>query len=473
MKDLRDFIARCEEENVLHRIKSEVDWNLELAHTAKLNEEKGGSCLLFENVKDYNIPVLTSAFATVKRLAITLGLPTYYSLGDLSREWMKLSKNSVKPKVVDDGPVLENVVQGDKINVLDFPSPMFYPDDGGRYIGTSAYLVTEDPETGWTNLGTYRMQVFDEKRIGVQLLKGKHADLMLKQYKEMGKKMPAAIVIGGDPLISLVASSTMPIQTDEYNVAGAIRGGAVEVIKSDFTGLTLPAHAEIIIEGEIDPDDLIEEGPFAEYTGYYSGSKGKDSPKVYLNAQRVMYRNNPIFWATAVGKPINDVNMIQSLTRIGTLWADLEAMKIPGIKSVYIPPASLGRFWAIVSVEQKYPGHSMQVGTAVISTTTGSYGLKGVIVVDADIAADDWDRVMWALSVRYDPRRSTQIINRGRSTSLDPALPINARDITSRIIMDACTPYEWKEKPELVVPDKETVKKVQSRWKEFGLGEWK
>jgi len=148
-------------------------------------------------------------------------------------------------------------------------------------------------------------------------------------------------------------------------------------------------------------------------------------------------------------------------------------MKIPGIKSVYIPPASLGRFWAIVSVEQKYPGHSMQVGTAVISTTTGSYGLKGVIVVDADIAADDWDRVMWALSVRYDPRRSTQIINRGRSTSLDPALPINARDITSRIIMDACTPYEWKEKPELVVPDKETVKKVQSRWKEFGLGEWK
>ncbi len=142
-------------------------------------------------------------------------------------------------------------------------------------------------------------------------------------------------------------------------------------------------------------------------------------------------------------------------------------MKIPGIKAVHVPASSSGRYWAIVSVKQQYPGHSMQVGTAVISTTTGSYGLKGVIVVGDDIDVENWDQIMWALSVRFDPARSAQIINRGRSTPLDPSLPVAAREITSRIIMDACTPFEWKEAPIPVDPDKATSEKVEKRWKEF------
>lgn len=465
MKDLRDFIVKCEAEGELYRVKAEVDWNLELSHVAKKKEEAGGPALLFENVKGYKIPVLTSAFTKTKRMAIALGQPLNYSMHQLSREWMGLvTKELIKPKFVKKAPLMENIIVGDKINLLDFPAPFFNIMDGGRFIGTAGYLVTKDPETGWVNLGTYRMQIYNKNNCGVQIIKGKHGDMMLQKYKAKGQKMQAVAVIGGDPLLYLVSSCMVPVQTDEYDIASTLRGEPIDIIESDLTGLPLPAYAEIALEGEIDPDNLIDEGPFGEYTGYYSG---KPSPKIFLDVKRILHRNNPIFWASIVGRPPNDVVMIQSLNRTASLWADLQEMKIPGIKSVYIPASSSGRYWAIVSVKQMYPGHSMQVGTAVISTTTGSYGLKGVIVVGDDIDVENWDQIVWALSVRYDPKRSSQIIDRGRSTPLDPSLPMGAREITSRIILDACTPYEWKEKPIPVDLDKGVLEKVEKRWKEL------
>jgi 4-hydroxy-3-polyprenylbenzoate decarboxylase len=467
MNDLRDFIAACEKQGDLLRISTKVDWELELSHVAKMNEESLGPALLFENVKDHSIPVFSSAFTTPSRMALALRRPVHESMCDLARAWMELtSKDLIKPKVVSSGPVLDNVIDGDRVNMLDFPVPLFSKLDGGRFIGTAVSLITRDPDSGWTNIGTYRMQLHDGKRCGVQMIKGKHGDLMLQKYKKLGKKMPALAVVGGDPLMFLVGSTMVPFETDEYDIIGALRGSPIEVIEGALTGLPMPAHAEIVLEGEIDPAELMVEGPFGEYTGYYSG---EPSPKVFLDVKRILHRDNPIFWACVVGRPINDVNMIQSLNRTASLWSDLKAMKIPGIKSVYIPASSTGRYWAVVSVKQQYPGHAMQVGTAVISTTTGSYGLKGVIVVEDDIAADAWDQVMWSLSVRYDPLRSTQIINRGRSTPLDPSLPIEARYITSRIIMDACTPFEWKSKPQPVLMDDSMIDKVRDRWKEYGF----
>ena len=473
MKELRDFINKCEEEGELHRIKAEVDWNLELSHIAKLNEERKGPALLFENVKGYDIPVLTSAFTTPRRLAIGLGMPLNYSMCDMARAWMKLTtKQLIKPVVVESGPVCEMVLEGADVDIEAFPVPFFYPLDGGRFVGTAVYLVTQDKETDWINLGTYRMQIHDRNHCGIQIIKGKHSDFHFNQHKKDGTKMPAAAVIGADAVHFLVSSTLVSAQIDEYDIISTLRGEPCEVFKSDLTGLLLPANAEIILEGYVDPKDLREEGPFGEYTGYYSGAKGEEWPKQVLHIQRILRRKKPIFWATTVGKPITDTHMIQSLNRTATLWTDLENMKVPGIKSVYIPAESTGRFWAIVSVEQKYPGHSNHAGNAVIATTTGHYGLKGVIVVDHDIPADDWDRVMWALSVRYDPKRDTQIIDRGRSTPLDPALPIDARQIVSRVILDACTPYEWERKPVEIFLDENVKNKVLSRWKEYGFDDW-
>jgi len=190
-----------------------------------------------------------------------------------------------------------------------------------------------------------------------------------------------------------------------------------------------------------------------------------------MEVQKVMHRNNPILWTSSLGRPVADIHMLLSFGRMATLWTDLENMRIPGIKSVYVPPESAGRFWAIVSVQTKYAGHANQVGTAVISTTTGSYGTKGVIVVDDDIKADDIDRVLWALSTRFEPLRDTQLINRGRSTVIDPALdPDSDRLITSRLILDATTPFEWGDKKPIEIKmDEATMQKVKERWFEFGF----
>jgi 4-hydroxy-3-polyprenylbenzoate decarboxylase len=472
VKDLRDWIKACEKEGELKRIKAEVDWNLELSHIATLNERKRGPALLFENVKGYDIPVVISAFSTPKRMAITLGMPTTYSMCQMAQGWMqRVSKGLVEPVEVKDGPVTEQVIEGEKVNLFDYPAPWFYPQDGGRYIGTAVFLVTEDPETGWTNLGTYRMQILDEKSSGVQILPGKHAEFMLNKYKKMGKKMPAAAVVGCDPINFLVSSTMISAETDEYDVIGALRGEPVEIVRSDLTGLKLPANAEIILEGEIDPENLRPEGPFGEYTGYYSGKAKWGLPKTWLNVKRILCRKKPIFLATTVGLPVGDIHMVQSLNRSAALWTDLEAMKIPGIQSVYCPAEATGRFWAIVSVKTMYAGHANQVGTAVVSTTLGHYGVKGVIVVDDDIPADDMAGVWWSLAVRYNPVRSTEIITRGRSTVLDPALPIDAREIVSRIIMDATIPYEWKEKPLKITMDEKTLKRIISRWQEYGFTE--
>jgi 4-hydroxy-3-polyprenylbenzoate decarboxylase len=470
IKDIRTYIDALEAHGELHRIKTEVDSKYELCHVSKVNEEQKGPALLYENVKGHDIPVFTSAFTTAKRIAICLEQDPSLSMCQLSRKWMELTtKQMIKPEFVDNPPVMENVMEGDDVDLDKFPSPWFYPDDGGRFFGTSAYLVTKDPDTGWTNLGTYRAQVLGKNILGSQIIKGKHGDFHMKKYQERGELMPAAYVVGCDPVLFLASSTMVSSQTDEYDVAGALRGRPVEVFKSDLTGLTYPATAEIIAEGFIDPNELMDEGPFGEYTGYYSGNKGKDYPKPVLRVKRILYRNNPIFWATTVGKPINDIHMIQSLNRTAQLWHDLETMKLPGIQSVYFPAAATGRFWVVASVKQMYPGHSNQVADAINGSTTGHYGVKGIIVVDHDIAADDMDRVWWALATRFDPKRSVLVITRGRSTPLDPGLPIEAREVVSRVILDACTPYEWTNKPNEIFMDREVLQKVSDRWNDYGF----
>ncbi len=468
--DLRSYIRALEAAGELHHVKAAVDWKYELCHISKVNEEQKGPALMYENIKDYDTPVFTSAFTTPRRLAIALEQDDSLSMSNLSKKWMQLTtKELIKPEITDRVPVLENVMEGDDIDITAFPVPWFYPEDGGRFFVTAGFLVTQDPDSGWINLGTYRAQVLGKDILGSQIIKGKHGDFHMKKYKERGELMPAAAVVGCDPVLFLASSTLVSAEVDEYDIAGALRQRPVPVFKSEVTGLILPANAEIIAEGFIDPNELMEEGPFGEYTGYYSGNKGKDYPKPVLRIKRIIYRNKPILWSTTVGKPINDIHMIQSLNRTATLWHDLETMKVPGIESVYIPPEACGRFWAVVSVRQKYPGHSNHVGHAVIASTTGHYGIKGVITVDHDIAADDWDRIWWALATRFDPKRSAQIIDRGRSTPLDPGLPIDAREITSRILMDACTPFEWKDKPNEIFMDREVLTRVSNRWNEYGF----
>jgi phenylphosphate carboxylase beta subunit len=463
MKDLRDYIARCEEEGLLHRIKAEVDWNLELSHIAKLNEEKKGPVLLFENVKGYNTPVMTSACTTTEKLAIIMGMPRESNLVQLMEQWVEKGKTKMPPKFVDSSiaPCKENILMGDDIDLTKFPVPKFYPLDGGRYWGTTHIIVSKDPDSDWVNLGTYRAQMFDKNHMGIQFIKGKHADIMLKKYQALGKPMPVASIVGPDPLLFLMGAARISAFDSEYDLAGSIRGEAVEVVKGETVDLPVPANAEIVVEGEVDAEKFMDEGPFGEYTGYYSGV-GTD-PRNFIKVNCITHRNNPIFWGTTVGRAVTDTHMTMALTYGSTLWQQLVAMKIPGIKSVYCPPEGSGRFLAIISVKQMYPGHADQVLTAAISTEMGAYGLKTVIVVDEDIEPWDISRVMYALSFRFQPNRC-QVIKRGRSTPLDPSLPINARWITGRLLIDATIPYDWDEKPIPVILDQNLVKKIEAKW---------
>lgn len=467
--DLRGYIAACERNGQLHRIEAEVDWDLELSHIATLNEEGGGPALLFQRVTGSAIPVLSSAFTTPQRLALCLGEHPDTSLCELARRWKdRLAGGaSIAPRLVRDGPVLACTQTGAGVDLYRFPAPRFYPGDGGRYIGTAHYLVCRDPDTGWTNLGTYRMQLQDRNAVSVMIARGKDAELIHAKYRARGQKMPVAVVIGADPLHFLVSSTHVGSGVGEYGVIGALRERPVEVFRSELTGLELPAHAEIILEGHLDPDDLRDEGPLGEFTGYYSSAKGDcgigREPTIVV--ERVLHREAPIFWVSTIGKPVNDCHMIQSVNRSAMLWHELESRGIPGISGVYVLPESCGWFWAVVSIEQAYPGHSSQVGLNAIA----HYGLKGVIVVDSDIAADDIDRVWWALSVRFDPRRSIQVIDRGRASTLDPSLERSNRHIMSKVIMDACIPFEWDAKPKEVELDEDTLRRVARRWSELGL----
>ncbi len=466
MKSMRDFIAKAEEVGQLRRIKAEVDWNLELSHIAKLNEEQSGPALLFEKVKGYNSPVITSVCTTTERLALIMGAPLESTLVDLMRLWVQKNETKIPPKLVDTGPCKENVMMGDKVDLFKFPAPKFYPKDGGRFFGTAHFVLTKDPDTGWVNLGTYRLQLLDKNHLGTQFIKGKHSDIMLKKYQAMGKPMPVAAVVGCDPLLFLMGAARVSAFESEYDLAGSIRGEAIEVVNAETNDLPVPATAEIVVEGEVDADKFMDEGPFGEYTGYYSGV-GTD-PRNYIDVKCITYRNNPIFWGTTVGRAVTDTHMTMALTYGSTLWQQLVAMKIPGIKAIYCPPEGSGRMLAIISLKQMYPGHADQVLTAAVSTEMGAYGLKTVIVVDDDI--DPWDipRVLYALSFRFQPNRS-QVIKRGRSTPLDPSLPIGQRDITGRLLLDATIPYDWKHKPIPIELDPEIVQRVQARWSELGL----
>ena len=469
-QDLRQFLARLEATDYLRRIRKEVDWNLELGHIAKINEEEhgGGKALLFENVKDYpGWRVLTSALTARERLALALELPTHMSLMNLSREWVdRIQGKRASPRWVDAGPCQENLIGEADVNLNNLPAPWFYPEDGGRYLGTAGFLISRNLDTGRVNLGTYRLMIVDDKRASIMIIKAKDAEIDLRGYAARKMPMPIAYVSGVDPVIFLCSSTLFGLTESEYDVAGALRGEPCEVVKARLSDLPVPATAELVIEGEIMPGQTLREGPFGEYTGHYSGKK--DEAREFVQVKGITYRNDPILWATTVGEPITDTHMIMAVNRTASLWNDLKAMNIPGIKAVYGPPAGAGRMLVIIAMKPMYHGHSTQVGLAAFATVTGNYGLKTVIVVDDDIDPENMDHVIYALSFKFQPDFGTQIIKRGRSTPLDPSLPIgDARFMTSRIILDCTTPYEWKEKPHQIFLDEKMAQHVKEHWNEY------
>lgn len=483
--DLREWIARLENEDDLARIKAKVDWNLELGAITQEVFDREGPALLFENIKDHEKTIgrklFTGSLATYPRIALMMGLPKNTPPKELVKTYMERIKKPVKPKLVKTGPVKQNIVSGDNVDLFQFPAPKWRDRDGGRFIGTCDGVVTKDPETGWTNIGLYRRQILNKNQTGITMIPGQHNWMHWRKYRKLGKKtMPVAMVNGWDPVLPMVSCSIQPPEVCEYDIMGAVRQEPIELVKCETIDLEVPANAEIVIEGEVslDFDSFQTEGPFGEFMGYY-GSLPSKKPVVTWNC--ITYRDDPILQGTLEGRPMNEDHYMESINNSALLWQYLSE-RTPGVVGVNAHP-STGWTNVFVQIDNSYIGQVYEVASGIWSLP-GSFQIgKNVVVVDPDINIFNLNEIAWAFATRvYPPRDIIQFP--GTTLVTDPSIHPNdrvglkgPRVMAVRTLIDA-TKFLGNPRSEeldgerfapVAYPSDELMQSVRNRWKELGL----
>jgi 4-hydroxy-3-polyprenylbenzoate decarboxylase len=446
--DLRTWIDAAEKLGEIRHV-SGASWQEDMGQIAEMVIHTfGAPAVLFDDIPGYPAGhrILVNANATPSRLALSLGLPQDLTRRELMDEFLRLTEadRRIAPKTHADGPLFDNVVKGDDVDLFDFPTPMWHPEDGGRYIGTGCAIVTRDPDSGWINLGTYRVMIHDKNHVGVYISPGKHGRQMRDKYFDRKEPFPVAIVCGMDPLIFAASTLEVPFGVSEYEWTGAIRGEAYPTVNLPITGLPVPATSEIVLEGYLHHDKMAAEGPFGEWTGYYGQLQ---SAEPVMEVEAVYYRNNPIMLGVPPNKPpAYDPYLYREYLRSALLMRELKGTGIPGIVDVNCFAIGGTRLFNVVSIEQKYAGHSRQTLHAAATVNSASYMGRLVVVVDDDIDVTDLDDVLWAVLTRADPERSVDIIKRALSGPLDPALEPGKKMYNSRLLIDATRPWEWRDK---------------------------
>jgi 4-hydroxy-3-polyprenylbenzoate decarboxylase len=478
--DLREWIARLEKEEELARIKTGVDWDLEIGAIARENMDRKGPALLFENIKDYKETLcrklFTCSLSAYSRIALMLNLPKDTPYKDLIRVWREKVKKPIKPVVVDKGPCKENILKGDDVDLFQFPAPHWQKLDGGRYIGTFHGVVTKDPETGWENVGMYRMMIYDKSTTTMSVAQGQHIWYHWKKYRPKGKNVPCAVVIGWDPVLPAVAAAPLPIGINEYEIMGALRGAPVELVKCETVDLYVPAACEIVLEGEIitDRSQFVPCGPFGEFTGHYGSRNLRPPFKVHC----ITFRNDPILQGTLSGMPINEDHRISSVNSSVAIW-DLLEERMTGITGVNNEPSSYANL--IVQIDNSYYGQVHQVAANVWSSSLSNMRAKNIIVCDTDVDIYDLNKVFWALAYRVDPSRDI-IQYPGWISALDPIVHPKDRlgpggNKGIRLLIDATKPidrprveeYLGERFPIVAYPDEGSMKKVKENWANYGI----
>jgi len=448
--DLRTWIDEARNLGEITEVKG-LSWQKDIGMVSELAlHDDAAPCFIFEDVPGSlkGSRVLVNFFGG-KRKNMTLGFPSDLSKLDLSEQFRTHYMSDLKripPKYVDDGPVLENVMKGGDVDVTRFPTPQWHEPDGGRYIGTGSFNVTRDPDEGWINCGTYRVMIHDEKSLGFYISPGKHGRQMRDRYEARKEPMPVAIVAGGDPMTFLMACSEVPYGVCEYEIVGGMRGAPVEVIKGPVTGLPIPAHAEIVIEGFVQPGNVRTEGPFGEWTGYYASDT---RPEPVLDIEAIYYRNDPILLGCVPLRPPDEICRYRAIVRSALLRENIQKAGVPGVSAVWAHEVGNARLLLVVAISQRYPGHAKQAGHIASQCHVGAYAGRYVIVVDDDIEVSNLEAVMWAVLTRSDPATSIDIIHNAWSTPLDPRIEPERKakgDYTnSRAIIDACRPWHWRD----------------------------
>ncbi|HVL86508.1 MAG TPA: menaquinone biosynthesis decarboxylase [Candidatus Thermoplasmatota archaeon] len=480
--DLREFLADLDKRGELVRVRAPVDPVLEMGEIAdRLAKRRGGGpAVLFENPIGSTIPVAMNLYGTPARVRLAVGdrdpraigasLAAFaqpevpHSLREGFEAFMKMKDLVVfPPKGVRWGDCQAVVKQGADVRLSELPILKTWPLDGGRYV-TLPLVITRDPETGKRNVGTYRMQVLDERRTAMHWQTHKGGAIHYQKAEARGERLAVAVAIGADPATMLAGILPAPDGIDEFLFAGYLRGARVPLVKCKTVDLEVPANAEIVLEGYVEPGERVREGPFGDHTGYYS--MPDDFPVFHVTA--LTHRRDPIYPATIVGKPpMEDGHIGKAIER---MFLPLIRLQLPEIVDMNLPVESVFHNLMIVSIKKRYPGHARKV-------MAGLWGMgqlmftKIIVVVDDDVNVHDLREILWAFPGRYDPGRDTLLLDRMPTDTLDHAAPI--RDLGGKLGIDATKKWpeegytrEW---PPVIEMDEETKGRVDARWKEYGL----
>lgn len=484
-KDLREFIRHLEKQGELKRISHPVDPNLEMTEICDRVLRAGGPALLFENPIGYSIPVLANLFGTEKRVAMGMGkddIKALHEVGELLAflrqpdppkglrdAWSKLpvfkQVLNMGPKMVNNAPCQECLIEGDAVDLHTLPIQTCWPDDAAPLI-TWPLVITRGPNKERQNLGIYRMQLIGKNKLIMRWLSHRGGALDFQEFKASnpGEKFPISVALGADPATTLGAVTPVPDSLSEYAFAGLLRGSKTELTKSLSNDLQVPATAEFILEGYIDPEEMADEGPYGDHTGYYNEV---DSFPVFT-VTHISHRKKPIYHSTYTGRPPDEPAVLG--VALNEVLVPLLQRQFPEIVDFYLPPEGCSYRMAVVTIKKQYPGHAKRVMFGVWSFLRQFMYTKFVIVCDDDVNARDWNDVIWAITTRMDPARDTVLVENTPIDYLDFASPVSG--LGSKMGMDATnkiggeTTREWG-RP--IVKDPAVIQKIDDIWDQLGL----
>lgn len=492
LRDLREFLKALEAKGELKRVTASVHWDGELGAIAEEAIRRNLPALLFENIIGYEdthgrkVLVNTSA-TSLTRVLMAVGLPEDTHPLDAIKILRARCKNPIKPLSASTGPCKEVIEKGGEVDLFEFPTPKWHSLDGGRYIQTCGGVITRDPETGWVNIGTYRGMLVGKDSLSMPWHPASHWGIHARKYKALGKTMPMAITIGADAISPHVFSAPFPQGVCEYDIVGAIRQEPLEVVGCETVDLPVPASSEIVLEGEVslDGNSFIEEGPFGEYSGYYSSLIPERRPVFKVHC--VTHRRDPIlhgcdYLGLAESYPgVRPYSFIEVIP----IWDLLEAQGVQGITGVYGGDAHPTSHAVIfISIDKTYYGQERQVAAALWGNLLSSQMGKIVVVVDSDVDITDPARVWAAIANRTRPQEDILIFPGCFGGSIDPSVTPELRRATGgigrwdRVLINATWPLsvETKEEwgglrhPMPCLAEEPVIQKVRQRWTDYGLG---
>jgi len=466
-RDLREFMSLLEKKGLLARVRTEVDPSWEInGITNKLIREKGPA-VLFENIKGHKVPLVAGVFGTLERVALALGIESA-SDREVTEEWARRIEHPIPPRLVKTGPCKENILMGDKADIdAVFPPVLWHKNDGGPYIGTLSMVVTKDPDSGVQNSGIYRMMCRTKNETGLYIGSGQHGERHFARWRELhlGKPMPVAVATGTDPVFVLAGASKLAHPPGEDDYAGGLRKEPLELVKCETSDLAVPATSEIILEGEVYPEERKPDGPFGEYFGY----QGDALMSNVFHLKAITHRNNPIFHGAREGYPSESD---YTTMKAGEVEAYSVLRKINGVVDVHSPAGSIA-LKLIVSIRKTLPGQVNGIIHSVWGNPRLVRRFKSIIVVDDNVDVRDPDQVEWALATHVQADRNIMIASRCPGVGLDPSQPHSKRGWTAKYSIDATMPVEEYraegKEPPLMCDDLDIKARVEARWEKYGI----